>query len=127
MKKLKSDGPTCMSVRPRRPDCTLNYMTQIIARFETFDKKKSKDVVLVDISTDPHWRNSCRDDEFYDIEVLEVKMDKKFDTVRIVFQSYLDRNDASLGYDLWFDDFYHGYGSCKQMECGTFPPPLLKG
>ena len=39
----------------------------------------------------------------------------------------MDRNDANLGYDMWFDDFQHGYGRCKTMRCGEFAPPLLKG
>ena len=69
----------------------------------------------------------CRNDEDYDLEVLDIKPDAKYDTVQIVLQQYVDRHDAQIGYDMWFDDFQHGYGRCATMRCGEFPPPLLKG
>ena len=57
----------------------------------------------------------------------DVKGMRGYDNVQIVFEAHLDRSQGDLGYDMWFDKFYHGYGRCSAMRCGEFPPPLLKG
>ena len=73
------------------------------------------------------WYASCRDDEDYDTNTIDVRPKKGYESVQIVFEAFLDRSNGQMGYDMWFDKFYHGYGRCSAMRCGPFPPPLLKG
>lgn len=128
MSPLESSKASCMTVRPRRNDCTLNYQVKIIALYTTTDgSRPPRERVLVDVANNAAWKAKCRNNEDYEVEVMDVKPDSGYDTVQIVFEQHVDRHDASLGYDMWFDDFHHGYGRCATMRCGEFPPPLLKG
>jgi len=63
----------------------------------------------------------------YDVMIMDVRPQAGYSHVQIVFEAELNRYDGNLGYDMWFDDFEHGYGRCSVMRCGEFPPPLLKG
>jgi len=127
MKTLTSDKASCMTFRPRRRDCSLTYHVKVIALYKKEGSKQTRERVLLDVAQDQDFMDKCRNDEDYEIEIFDVRPDKNFDTVQIVFEHLLDRHDASMGYDMWFDDFQHGYGRCSTMTCGEFPPPLLKG
>jgi len=109
----KADTVQCMTIRPRRRDCSLTYQVQIIALYKKNDGSlPDKERLLIDVATNEAWTKKCRNDEDYDLEVLDIKPDPKYDTVQVVFQQYVDRHDASLGYDMWFDDFQQDQ-SCK--------------
>ena len=127
MKELKSDQASCLSFSNRRRDCSLRYEFKIKALYKKAGRA-DKEILLADIANDPEWNgNNCRSDEDYDTEVIDVRPQGSYDTVQIVIEAVLDRHDATLGYDMWFDNFFHGYGKCSKMRCGDFPPPLLKG
>ena len=128
MRPLKATEASCMMIRPRRKDCSLTYEVKIIALYTKEDGSVApRERVLVDVATNQQWIDKCRNDEDYEVEVLDVKPDSNYDFVQIVFEQFVDRHDPQLGYDMWFDDFQHGYGRCATMRCGKFPPPLLKG
>lgn len=126
MKAIDADKASCLQFKMRRRDCSLKYDVRIKALY-TSPGKQNKEIVLADIAEDEEWHNNCRDDEDYDTNTIDVKGMRGYDNVQIVFESFLDTTDGTLGYDLWFDKFYHGYGRCNAMRCGPFPPPLLKG
>ena len=49
------------------------------------------------MATNEEWTKKCRNDEDYDVEVLDVKPDAKYDFVQIVIQQVVDRRDTSIG------------------------------
>jgi len=126
MKKIDADKSTCLQFKTRRRDCSLKYEVRIKALY-TSPGKKPIETTLADIANDPEWDASCRDDEDYDTNTIDVRPKKGYESVQIVFEAFLDRSNGQMGYDMWFDKFYHGYGRCSAMRCGPFPPPLLKG
>lgn len=80
MKKLTSDQPSCFSIRPKRRDCSKIHLVKIIALYENNNDSKRKERILVDVATDPHWIEACRDEEDYDVEVMDIKPEHDFDT-----------------------------------------------
>ena len=98
MRPLKATEPSCMMIRPRRRDCTLPYKVKIIALYTSDNKNVApRERVLVDVATNEEWTKKCRNDEDYDVEVLDVKPDAKYDFVQIVIQQDVDRRDTSIG------------------------------
>lgn len=128
MKKLKADGPSCATFRHRRRDCSLTYAVKVLALYtDETGRKDPIERILVDVATDTHFTENCIDDADYDVKIMDVRPQAGYSHVQIVFEAELNRYDGNLGYDMWFDDFEHGYGRCSVMRCGEFPPPLLKG